>query len=209
MKTLSDYQKEYNNNLYEIKLKYSVDYVVNYDQLALYSAFKRNGLDFHSFKCLGERTYINGNIKVLAIDFDFYHKHIKQNPFLTGYNKTSLPSYRDKDEFYDNKLNLILPFDEEQHKQLRDNWEQEQQEKKEWSAFEAIKPALSSSKLGTQFEVGETIYWHFLECLPPIYGKGCFYCSEPIKHNAEGKPVYHCLRKNNGKFTIEENILIK
>jgi len=207
MAGMQDFKKQYQDTLDELKIIYNADYVVNYDQLPLHSYFKRLGLDFYKFLKEGERTYLDGKIKVLAIDFDFYHRWRKENKLLTGWNKCNSPVYHNNGEFYDNELNLILPIDEEQNNLLKENYKNAQQLKKDWQAFEDIKQDLYKSELGTQFKIGEGVYYYFLEVLPPIYGKNCFYCSESIKHTPEGKNVYHCLRKMGDNYTIEENIV--
>ena len=58
-------------------------------------------------------------------------------------------------------------------------------------------------------EIEESIYWYFLECLPPHYlnnvtediakyhGKFC--CGEPNSH-FDGLPVYLCFGRLNGKY---------
>jgi hypothetical protein len=58
-------------------------------------------------------------------------------------------------------------------------------------------------------EIEESIYYYFLECLPPYYGTktpegtenyhGIFRCSEPVNH-VNGLPVYHCFGKQNDKY---------
>jgi len=198
MKTIKDYQNAYNNTLAEMKDVYKVDRVINCDQKAIFSQIPRE------FECIGNSIWSDGDIKVLVIDFKFYHKFRGEKvQYLTGYNKCSLPTNHDKGEFYDKSLNLILPLDLEQAEQLKTNYETEQQEKRDWIKFKEID--LNNKSLGESFEVGESIYWHFLECLPPIYGKGCFYCSEPVRHTKEGKSVYYKLFQQGKKYFIELN----
>ena len=38
---------------------------------------------------------------------------------------------------------------------------------------------------------------YFINVLPPIYGRGCFACSEPYSDNERGEPVYLTFRDVN------------
>lgn len=49
-------------------------------------------------------------------------------------------------------------------------------------------------------ETDEETLEHFLNVLPPIYGRGCFACSEPWKFDNQGRDVYIWLRNFNNKF---------
>jgi hypothetical protein len=47
-------------------------------------------------------------------------------------------------------------------------------------------------------ETDEDTFYHFLNVLPPIYGRGCFACSEPWTHNRRGEGVFIWLRNLGG-----------
>ena len=51
-------------------------------------------------------------------------------------------------------------------------------------------------------EISEWVYYHFLECVPPIYPKNQigFFNSEPINHNKNGQPIYYYFFKLNNKY---------
>jgi hypothetical protein len=211
MKTLADYQKEYKETIEQMKVEFKCNFVFNYDQLALCSQFTKQGLDFHKFECSKQNKDIRvfEKISVLCIGFKFYHKfRNEQYPYLTGYNVCSLAACCDGNEYFDKGFNLILPLEgTDQETRIRDNYEASKQEEIEWKVFKEID--LNNKKLGESFEIGESIYWHFLECLPPIYGKGCFYCSEPVRHTSKGEKVYYKLSKVNNKHLIELNTVSK
>jgi hypothetical protein len=209
MKTTKDYQKEYAQTIEEMKAKFNCNFVFNYDQLALCSQFNKKDLDFHKFEPIQENRNIRAfdGVRVLCISFDFYHEFRNEpHRYLTGYNCCSSPGCCEGADYYDEGLNLILPMEgTDQKTRIRENFEADMQSEIEWKLFKKLD--LNNKKLGESFKVGESIYWHFLECLPPIYGKGCFYCSEPVKHTTEGEKVYYKLSQVNKEYFIELNTI--
>jgi len=60
-------------------------------------------------------------------------------------------------------------------------------------------------------QVDEEVYYHFLCELPPAAQSGCgFLVGEAAYHTPDGRPVYTCFYKRNGKYyhagdmTVEE-----
>ena len=56
--------------------------------------------------------------------------------------------------------------------------------RKEWDAM------IKSIHSGQETRINEMIYWHFLECMPPIYSKkGGFLLLEASNHNQKGEAL--------------------
>jgi hypothetical protein len=49
-------------------------------------------------------------------------------------------------------------------------------------------------------ETDPQTFEYFLNVLPPIYGRGCFACSEEWMHNHQGEGVYLWFRNFSGKY---------
>lgn len=49
-------------------------------------------------------------------------------------------------------------------------------------------------------ETDEDTFHYFLNVLPPIYGRGCFACSEEWTHTSKGEGVYIWLRQVGNKY---------
>ena len=49
-------------------------------------------------------------------------------------------------------------------------------------------------------EITERLYEYFRDVLPPIYGRGAFAVSEPLRHNDDGRAVYTLCRETGGRF---------
>ena len=198
-----------------LKEAFNVQYVANYDILALCSNFERQGLRFYDFETIDSGEKINGykpnireseGVKVLCIGFKEIAKYIDCSFSCVLGSNCNNPAYEENGTFYNDDLKMILPHSEQDAKNMSEQVKNHNEGQKAWKHFEnEVKPKMSSGRLGERFEVGNAIYWHFLECLPPIYGKGCFYCSEPHSHTNEGEAVYYKLMKTGEKYYIEFN----
>lgn len=214
-------QQDAKNRLTEIfeylKNQFNVDHVFNFDIRALSSWFDNEGLEFYQFNRI-KTDEINGfipdirtdgKIKVLCISFAEITKHFDVSfMYVTGDNKSEATYSDDNETFWDKDLNLCMYWFDYSKESMIYRVERIDAENKAWKHFNTeVRPRMDCKRLGEKFEVFEPISDHFLNCLPPIYGKGCFYCSEPYSSTSEGKNIYYKLTKSGDKHFIEFNIV--
>jgi hypothetical protein len=202
-----------------LKIMFNCKYVFACDVHPLSTWFDKNKLNMHSFESAKNAASIDGytpqireynKIRVLVIDLVQIGKYFDFSfcGGVVGYNGNRNNAVsQEENTFFDDKLNLIIYYFEEYAKRLAEQVERNDLERVAWKHFEEVKKKMSSKRLGQEFEVLKPIYWHFLECLPPIYGKGCFYCSEAYTHTDAGETVYYCLRQTGNKYYISFDIL--
>jgi hypothetical protein len=120
-----------------------------------------------------------------------------------GYNNASVDYFKDG-TFFDQNDNIIVPFDQDSVTNMTEMVKNRNLENEAWKHFnENVKNKLTEKNENIPFEILEPIYWHFLECLPPMYCDNGFFVSEAVTFNAKGQTLYHKITKQNNKFFIQ------
>ncbi len=213
LSNINDTKERYNLVITFLKNRYQVNHVANYDIMALSTFFRKSDFgyweDYERIQTDIEESEYKPQIvefkkvKVLVIGFNDLTKYFDPSfKNVKGYNCSEVQSHN-KGTFYDRKNNVIMPFDSESEKYIHLNIQSIILDRNAWLEFNKVKHKISTEKV----EILEPIYMHFLEVLPPIYGNGCFYCSEPVNTDKNGSKIYHKLTKNNNKYFIELSII--